>query len=56
MLHEGATRGILVTTAELGPSARDFADGKPLTLIGGQQLLSYLEQYGIGQYTIRDTQ
>src|SRR5579862_5868634 len=30
-LHEGATEGILVTTAEFGPSAQEFATGKPLT-------------------------
>jgi restriction system protein len=48
MLHEGATKGILVTTAELGPSAKQFAVGKPLTLIGGTQLVELLAQYGIG--------
>jgi restriction system protein len=49
MLHEGATKGILVTTAEFGPSAQEFASGKPLTLIGGTQLVDLLAQYGIGQ-------
>jgi restriction system protein len=49
MLHEGAIKGILVTTAEFGPSAQDFASGKPLTLIGGTQLVDLLAQYGIGQ-------
>ena len=53
MLHEGATKGILVTTAEFGPSAQEFAAGKPLTLIGGKQLIDLLAQYGIGQYTSR---
>jgi restriction system protein len=48
MLHEGATKGILVSTAEFGPSAREFAAGKPLTLIGGTQLVELLAQYGIG--------
>ncbi len=52
MLHEGATKGILVTTAEFGPSAREFAAGKPLTLIGGNQLVDLLAQQGIGQYTL----
>jgi restriction system protein len=51
MLHEGATKGILVTTAEFGPSAQEFAAGKPLTLIGGKQLADLLARYGIGQYT-----
>ena len=49
MLHEGATKGILVTTAEFGPSAQEFAAGKPLTLIGGKQLADLLARYGIGQ-------
>jgi restriction system protein len=53
MLHEGATKGILVTTAEFGPSAQEFASGKPLTLIGGKQLVKLLAQYGIGQYTVQ---
>jgi restriction system protein len=53
MLHEGATKGILVTTAEFGPSAQEFATGKPLTLIGGKLLIDLLAQCGIGQYTSR---
>jgi len=53
MLHEGATKGILVTTAEFGPSAQEFAAGKPLTLIGGRQLIDLLARHGIGQYTLR---
>lgn len=47
MLHEGAVKGILVTTAEFGPSAQEFAAGKPLTLIGGSQLSDLLARYGI---------
>ena len=47
MLHEGAVKGILVTTAEFGPSAQEFASGKPLTLIGGAQLTDLLARYGI---------
>jgi restriction system protein len=53
MLHEGATRGILVTTTEPGPSAREFAAGKPLTLIGGQQLTSLLARHLAGNYVVR---
>lgn len=49
MLHEGATKGILVTTAEFGPSAQEFATGKPLALISGTQLVELLARYGIGQ-------
>jgi len=50
MLHEGATKGILVTTAEFGPSPQEFAAGKPLTLLGGRQLADLLAGHGIGQY------
>jgi len=46
-LHEGATKGIFVTTAEFGPSAQEFAAGKPLTLIGGRQLADLLTRYGV---------
>ena len=51
MLHESATKGILANTAELRPSAQEFAAGKPLTLIGGTQLVDLLARYGVGQYT-----
>lgn len=47
MLHEGATKGILVSTAEFGPSAQAFAAGKPLTLIGGTQLADLLSRHGM---------
>jgi restriction system protein len=47
MLHEGATKGILVTTAKFGPSAQEFAAGKPLTLIDGSQLTELLARYGL---------
>jgi restriction system protein len=47
MLHEGATKGIFVTTAEFGPSAQEFATGKPLALIGGRQLADLLARYGV---------
>jgi restriction system protein len=49
MLHEGATRGIFVTSSEFGPSALEFASGKPLTLIGGRQLADLLTRYGFNQ-------
>ena len=52
MLHEGATKGIFVTTAEFGPSAQEFAAGKPLTLIGGRQLADLLAHYGVSRNTV----
>jgi restriction system protein len=53
MLHEGAIKEILFTTAEFGPSAQEFAAGKPLTLISGSQLVDLLAQYGIGWQTVQ---
>jgi restriction system protein len=46
VLNEGANRGILVTTSNYGPDAYKFAQGKPLTLLDGGQLLGLLEQHG----------
>jgi len=47
MNHEGANKGILVTTSSFGPDAYDFISGKPVELIDGGGLLYYLEQAGI---------
>jgi restriction system protein len=52
MLHEDATRGILVITPEFGPSAQEFVNEKPLTVISGTRLVDLLAQYGVGQYTV----
>ncbi|MDQ5932772.1 MAG: hypothetical protein QG574_56, partial [Cyanobacteriota bacterium erpe_2018_sw_21hr_WHONDRS-SW48-000092_B_bin.40] len=38
---------ILVTTSKLGADAWQFAEGKPLQLIEGQQLLELLRLQGI---------
>jgi restriction system protein len=45
-VNEGATKGILVTTANFGPDAYEFAKGKPLTLLNGANLLHLLEKHG----------
>lgn len=45
-MNEGATKGILVTTADYGPDAYDFVKGKPLTLMNGANLLYLLEKHG----------
>lgn len=45
-VNEGATKGILVTTANFGPDAYEFAKGKPLTLLDGGNLLHLLEKHG----------
>jgi len=46
VMNEGATKGILVTTATYGPDAYEFAKGKPLTLLNGSNLLHLLEKHG----------
>jgi restriction system protein len=45
-LNEGATKGILVSTADYGPDAYEFAKGKPLTLLNGSNLLHLLQKHG----------
>ncbi|MGF7118647.1 restriction endonuclease [Methanobacterium oryzae] len=44
--HEGANKGILVTTSNYGPDAYEFIKGKPLELMNGNNLLYLLEQQG----------
>lgn len=46
VMNEGATKGILVTTADYGPDAYKFASNKPLTLLNGSNLLHLLEKHG----------
>jgi len=46
VLNEGAMKGILVTTADYGPDAYEFAANKPLVLLNGGNLLSLLEKHG----------
>lgn len=46
VLNEGATKGILVTTADYGPDAYTFAQNKPITLLNGANLLFLLEKHG----------
>ncbi|MBU4288340.1 MAG: restriction endonuclease [Proteobacteria bacterium] len=46
VMNEGATKGILVSTADYGPDAYGFAKGKPLTLLNGSNLLHLLEKHG----------
>ena len=46
VMNEGATKGILVTTADYGSDAYNFAKNKPLTLMSGSNLLYLLEKHG----------
>jgi restriction system protein len=49
MIDEGASNGILVTTSWFGPKAREWAEGKPLELWDGKNLIHLLQEHcGIG--------
>ncbi|MCB8976711.1 MAG: restriction endonuclease [Ardenticatenaceae bacterium] len=39
LIHEGVSHAFLVTTAEISDSAREWASGKPMTLIDGSTLV-----------------
>jgi restriction system protein len=45
MQNEGASKGILVTTSGYGKASFEFADGKPLELLAGTNLLYLLEEH-----------
>ena len=44
--HEGAMKGILVTTSDFGPDSFDFVSDKPISLVNGGNLLYLLEKHG----------
>ncbi|MGZ3101112.1 restriction endonuclease [Streptomyces sp. H72] len=44
----GANKGVLVTTSRFGPGSHTFANGKPLELISGTELVDLLHRHGIG--------
>ncbi|MFE7171598.1 restriction endonuclease [Streptomyces sp. NPDC057616] len=43
----GANKGVLVTTAGFGPGSYTFADGKPLELVPGRELVDLLHRHGL---------
>jgi restriction system protein len=43
--NEGASKGILVTSSGYGQASFDFADGKPLELLSGSNLLYLLQEH-----------
>ncbi|MCW3048004.1 MAG: restriction endonuclease [Solirubrobacterales bacterium] len=45
MQNEGASKGILVTTSGYGKASFEFAEGKPLELLSGSNLLYLLEEH-----------
>ena len=46
MQNEGASKGILVTTSGYGRASFEFAEGKPLELLSGANLLYLLKEHG----------
>ncbi len=46
LMHDGAVKGILVTTGEFTPEALAFARHKPLTLVDGTELQDMFEKHG----------
>jgi restriction system protein len=44
----GANKGVLITTSGFGPTSHTFANGKPLTLVSGTDLVELLHQHGLG--------
>jgi len=47
---EGGSKLILVSTSDFDNSAREFAAGRPITLIDGQGLVRLLREYGVEAY------
>lgn len=46
VVHEGAIKGILITTSYFGKDAYEFANEKPISLMDGGNLLKLLETHG----------
>ena len=43
----GANKGVLVTTSRFGPGSYTFANGKPIELIAGTELVDLLHRHGL---------
>ena len=46
VVSEGANRGLLVTTSQFGPDAREFAKDKPISLVDGANLIAICRKHG----------
>jgi restriction system protein len=44
MMHENANKASLITTSDFTPKAYEFAGGKPITLINGDELVKLIEK------------
>lgn len=54
LIHEGVHWAFLVTTAEISDAARQWAEGKPITLIDGAMLLDVAHALGQGKDRLLD--
>jgi restriction system protein len=50
LMHANARHGFIITTASFSQSARDFAKGKPISLVSGAEILRWIN----GAYSSRD--
>jgi restriction system protein len=50
LMHAAARKGYIITTASFSQSARDFARGKPISLISAAEILQWMS----GAYSTRD--
>lgn len=49
LVHERVAHGFLVTTSDISDAAREWARGKPLTLIDGDDLVEVATALGVGK-------
>ncbi len=54
LMNEGANNGILVTTSDYGSDAYEFANGKPIKLLNGAELLGLMEKHGYKAYEVTE--
>lgn len=52
MNHEGAMKGIIITTSDFTSEAQRFAEGKPIELIDGALLQQLIKRYGIEEKSV----
>lgn len=52
MNHEGAMKGIIITTSDFTGEAQRFAAGKPIELIDGALLQQLIKRYGMAEKSV----
>ena len=50
IMNEGANSGILITTSDYGVDSYEFANGKPIKLLNGAELLGLMNKHGYQAY------